>query len=53
LHVDRPPNICVVLEEAGEERLDRLHSAVLVQFCDHDVATDFLRLIPGNTSDIF
>src|SRR5713226_2041923 len=30
VHVHRPPNVLVILEEAGEKRLDRLHSAVLV-----------------------
>src|SRR5262249_11495291 len=47
LHVDRSPNIFVVLEEAGKERLPRLHTAVLVQLGDADIATDLLRPVPG------
>src|SRR5262245_58603058 len=46
LDVDRPPDIAVVLEEAGEERLDRLHGAVLLESYDGNVAAELLAPIP-------
>src|SRR5215510_13210481 len=47
LHVDRSPNIFVVLKETGKERFPRLHTTVLVQLRDDDVAADLLRPVPG------
>src|SRR5438128_2128485 len=47
VHVDRPPNVLVILEKASEKRLERLHGAVLVQLRDHYVAADLLRPVPG------
>src|SRR5262249_20716100 len=47
LHVDRPSDVFIVLEEAGEKGLHRLHRAVLVQLRDNDVAADLLRPVPG------
>src|SRR5437667_4848862 len=38
--VDRPPNIVVVLDETGDERLHRPEAAIAIQLDDHDVATD-------------
>ena len=46
-HVDRAADIFVVLDEAGQERLDRFHLAVLVVLDDDDVTALLLRLVPG------
>src|SRR6185437_8169353 len=46
LHVDRPADIGVVLQEAGQKRLLRFHRAVLVQINDDEVAADLVRLVP-------
>src|SRR5262245_2031233 len=46
LHVDRPPDIPVVLEKAREERLLRAHGPVLVQHHHDDVAADLLGPVP-------
>src|SRR5882672_6444278 len=46
-HIDRAADILVVFEEAGDERLHRLHRAVLVQFDDNDVTANLLRPVPG------
>src|SRR5829696_3885812 len=46
LHVDRARHIFVVLEEAGQEGLDRLHAAIRIELRDHDVAADLLGAVP-------
>src|SRR5215203_4505307 len=46
LHVDRARDVFVVLEETGQERLDRLHAAIRVELRDHDVAADLLGAVP-------
>src|SRR6476620_11653602 len=45
-HIDRAADILVVFHEAGEERLQRLHRAILVELCDHEVAANFFRPVP-------
>src|SRR5881392_2278189 len=45
-HVDRPADILVVFQKAGDERLPRLHRAVLVQLDDDDVTALLVRFIP-------
>src|SRR6202000_2233764 len=45
-HVNRTANILVVLEEAGDDRLDVLDRAVLVQMGDDDVTTELVGAIP-------
>src|ERR1700738_2407644 len=47
LHVGRPADVIVVLDEPREERLDRLHGPVLVELWHHDVAADLLAPVPG------
>src|SRR5262249_24247666 len=44
--VDRPADIVVVLQEAGQERLPGLNRAVLVELHHDDVAADLLGLVP-------
>src|ERR1700676_3482464 len=46
LHVGRPSDVIVVLDEPREERLDRLHGPVLVQLRHDDVAADLLSSVP-------
>src|ERR1700676_2003469 len=43
-HIDRPADVIVVVEKAGEERLRGLHRAVLVQLDDADLPAKFLVL---------
>jgi hypothetical protein len=45
--VDRPADVVVVLQEAGNERFLRFHSAVLVEIDDVDVTAKFVGLVPG------
>ena len=47
LHVGRPSDVIVVLDEAREERLDQLHGPVLVELRHDDVAADLLAPVPG------
>src|SRR5262245_4106429 len=46
LHVDRPADIAVVLEEAGHERLERLDAAVTVERDVDHIAANLARLVP-------
>src|SRR5262245_41045142 len=45
--VDRTPDIGVVLQEAGQERLPGFHAAVGVELRHDDVAADLGGLVPG------
>src|SRR5258706_564038 len=45
-HIDRPAQIAVVFQEAGDERLRGFDRAVLVQLDDDDIAAKFLGPVP-------
>src|ERR1700722_7086470 len=45
-HIDRPANVFVVFEEARDQRLDRLHRAVLVQLDDDDITAGLPGSVP-------
>src|ERR1700730_14577187 len=45
-HVDRPADILVVFQEAGDQGLHRLHLAVLVEMDDDDVTAELLAPVP-------
>src|SRR5918993_5991577 len=47
LHVRGTRDVVVVLNESGEERLDRFHRPVQVELCDYDVAPRLLAAVPG------
>src|SRR3954454_23354736 len=44
--INWPPDIIVVLEEARDERRDRLDRPVRVEPRDEDIAADFFALVP-------
>src|SRR6266446_6395003 len=47
LYVGRAPNIVVVLDEASDERLDRLHCTVFAEVGHNNIPADLLSSIPG------
>src|SRR5882724_3907947 len=46
-HIDRPPDILVVFEEASDQRLDVLDRAVLVEMDGDNVTAELVGLVPG------
>src|SRR6266508_4387367 len=55
-HIDRAADMLVVFEETGDQRLHRLHRAVLVELDDNDVTADFPgavpRAVPGDDGHV-
>ena len=43
-HVDRTSDVVVVLDEPGDERIERLNAAVAIELRNHDIAADLRRV---------
>src|ERR1051325_4528785 len=50
LNIHRPADILVVDQEAGDERLDRLHPAVLVELHERDAAAELVAPVPPSVA---